>query len=142
MNMREYKEKYPELARETIELLREGKDILRISRRVPKERTDAGSTLSYRTDLPTRLKLATTDRQMKDGESWIPVLYPDVNNPDKKDRYGRPCGASLAEATEQQRNAYFLQQEILESCVYENDRYHWMTKEDWDKALGRGKYVR
>ena len=95
--------------------------------------------MHQRMDLQSRLRLAIVERGMPDGEAWISVLYPDINNPDKVDRYGKPCGASYNEATEAQRNAFDLQQEILVSSVWEDYHYHWMTDKEWEHALSTDK---
>ena len=137
MKMNEYKEKYPKLYKDTFVIINEHRDILKqVRRESRRSRTVIGTDVSIRTDLQTRIKLAITDRDMIDGESWIPVLYPDVRNPNKVDRYGHPCGAGLDETTEAQRNAFLLQQEILVSCVWEDDQYYNMTDEEWSNALG------
>lgn len=137
MDMSEYRKRYPQLCKDTFEIINENRDVLKqVRRESRRKRTTIGKDVTLRTDLQTRIKLAVTDRYMPDGESWIPVLYPDVKNPNKTDRYGHPMGAGLDETTESQRNAFYLQQEILISCVWEDDQYYNMTDEDWEHALG------
>ena len=135
MKISEYKKKYPELAQETFNILNEHKDTLKELRRGHNEiLTKQEKQLFSVGDLQTRLCMAITDREMGDN-SWISVLYPDLRNPNKRDRYGRPCGASLKDCSEEQRRAFELQNEILVRCVWEDDSYHWLSDEEWKYIL-------
>ena len=125
LTLKEYRTKFPELYRETMGLLEEHKDVIKeLKRTRGYEPSDELIPNLSRLDLQTRIQFATEERRIEDGGSWIPILYPDVKDLHKKDRYGHPMGASLDDTTEAQRNAFMIQQWVLAILILVGA--HWL----------------
>jgi len=108
MDIKEYKEQYPELAKETLQLLKEQEDILK-EIKVKEPKTKAHVDLKKLYTLATRLRMAVELRYIGE-EGWIPVLD-DITGQNKQ-RDGEPCGLPLEKVSKEQKRAYLIQSRI------------------------------